>query len=159
MYKFVFIFLIGSFILSACSKDEKNNNTSNTHLNICSTALHELTIDGVDNAIVEDTAYALNTSFYTLHTVKSGLGCSFDFGTPSYPTEGNYSITSSFTDVNKSNNKVYIELFINGTSFRAQSGTVIVTGIGNAAIIEFCKVQFKNSLDTTHQVSLKSTIY
>jgi hypothetical protein len=159
MYKCVFILLIGSFILSACTKEQKNTNTSTTQLNICNISLHELTIDGVDNAIVEDTSYASNTSFYTLHTVKSGLGCSLDFGTPSYPAAGSYSITSSFIDVNKINNKVYIELFINGTSFRAQSGTVIITGNGNAAIVDFCKIQFKNSFDTTHQVSLKSTIY
>lgn len=157
MKQFSVILLISFCFLNSCKKDKTEENTA-TNQNSCSTSMQELTIDGVDFSILSDTAYFNGQSFYTLHKVNDSVGCSFNFGTNSVPTSGKYNITPSFIEVNSTNNKVFVESYINGNAFQAQSGIVTISGTGSTAIIEVCRVKFKNSFDIEHQVSLKSDL-
>jgi hypothetical protein len=147
--------LILLFIFS-CKKDKKTTTTTTAPL-FCSLQMSSIVINDTVLFIIKDTSYTTgNNTFYTEHKLSDTRGGSFDFEGTQAPVQGKYVITSNFTEVLPGSKKVYIQYFLNGTSFQAQSGEVTVTGAGTAAIVEFCKISFQNSFNDNFTISFKS---
>lgn len=124
---------------------------------VCNTPNSTLVKNDTLLNIASDTAYAtLNNTFYTEHTISAAHGCSVEFEGAVIPAEGSYIITPVFNEVVPGSHKVYIQYYEAGNSFIGQSGTVSITGSGTAAIIEFCKINFKDSFGNDKNLSLKT---
>lgn len=149
-----------TLIMSSCGKKDKDNTTNtNTAPVFCSLQTSTLVINDTVNQLTTDTSYqTANNTFYLQYQDAAGKGCSFDFEGNQIPAEGNFTITPNFTEISPGSKKVYVQFFYNGNSFQGQSGAVKISGSGSSAIIEFCKVNFKNSFGENHTCSFKSNL-
>ena len=149
-----------ALFMSSCGKKDKTNTTNtNTAPVFCSLQMATLVINDTVNQLTTDTSYqTANNTFYLQYQNAAEKGCSFDFEGTLMPTEGTFSITPNFTELLPGSKKVYVQFFINGNSFQGQSGNVKITGSGSSAIIEYCKVNFKNSFGESFICSFKANL-
>jgi hypothetical protein len=149
-----------AFFISSCGKKDKTNTTNtNTAPVFCSLQMATLVINDTVNQITTDTSFqTANNTYYLQYQDAAEKGCSFDFEGTQIPAEGSFAITPNFTEILPGSKKVYVQFFINGNSFQGQSGVVKITGAGSAAVIEYCKVVFKNSFGESYICSFKSNL-
>lgn len=157
-YKQYLLLLAAIISIASCGKKKPktSDNTNGTPV-VCNLSMASVVVNDTVYTVASDTAYTtLNNTFYTEHKIDNGHGGSAEFEGGTYPLAGTYSITPIFTDVIPGSNKVYIQYFTNGISYNGQSGSVVVTGTGASAVIEFCKIKFMDSFGNEKTVSIKS---
>jgi hypothetical protein len=153
-----FVLLISFSIAFLCCKKKKvvDDNTNNNPI-VCTLTTSTLVANDTIFFIEKDTAYATaNNTFYTEHKISDVQGCSIEFEGSSNPVAGTYEITPVFNEVIPGSNKAYLQYYINGQSFNGLSGQVKVTGSGTTAILEFCKINFKELFGDEKIISMKS---
>ncbi len=144
-------------VLVCCKKKKPDDNNNNPPISNCNLTMSTLVANDTIINIVGDTAYATgNNTLYTEHKISGTQGCSVEFEGSTFPVAGTYAITPIFNDVKPGSMKVYIQYFINGTTYIGQGGDCKFTGEGTGAIIEFCKINFKESFGNEKTISLKS---
>lgn len=141
----------------SCKKDKKDAE-NNGGIISCSLPIQGLAHGDSVFTIYQDTSYlSSNQTFYNEHIVSAGFGVGIDMNEKiSGGKNGEYVITSAFNQVILTENKSYITFYYNGSSYIAQSGKLIISQSESTPIIEFCKIQFKDSFGTIYQVSLKT---
>lgn len=146
-----------SSIISCGKKKVKNDDGNDNPIVNCNLSNATLVANDTIYNIIHDTSYATqNTTFYTEHTIGIGHGCSIEFEGLVAPVEGTYTVTPIFNEVIAGSQKVYMQYYVNGFSYNGQGGTITVKGSGTSAIIEVCKVKFKESFGDEKTISLKS---
>ncbi|MBP6624760.1 MAG: hypothetical protein KA198_06290 [Chitinophagaceae bacterium] len=147
-----------SFIFIVSCKKEKEDKDNNAGIISCSLPLQGLAHGDSIYTIYQDTSYiSSNQTFYNEHIVSAGFGVGIDMNKNILGGKnGEYEITSAFNQIILTENKSYITFYYNGSSYIAQSGKLLISQSESKPIIEFCKVQFKDSFGTIYQVSLKT---
>lgn len=152
----LFIVIALGFLFFGCKKKTTNDNNNNTAPQFCNLANATSSINDTIKQINHDTSYSTgNNTFYAQHLISDDEGISVDFEGSIMPQVGNYTITSSFTEVKPGSKKCYLQYFRNGESYVGQAGQV---EIGNSGSFYFCKIVFKNTFGLQHTVSLKAII-
>ena len=150
------IVLLTSIISCGKKKDKPDEGNNNPIVN-CNLSNATLVANDTIYNIIQDTSYSTqNNTFYTEHKIGPGHGCSIEFEGLVAPIEGTYTVTPIFNEVIPGSQKVYMQYYVNGVSYNGQGGTITVKGTGTSAILEVCKVKFKESFGDEKTISLKS---
>ncbi len=147
-----------SFIMFTSCKKDKKDAENNGGIISCSLPLQGLVHGDSVFTIYEDTSYlSSNQTFYNEHIVSAGFGVGIDLNEKiAEGKNGEYEITSAFNQIIITENKAYITFYYNGNSYIAQSGKILISQAESKPIIEFCKIQFKDSFGTVYQISMKT---
>ncbi|KXK41497.1 MAG: hypothetical protein UZ11_BCD004001946 [Bacteroidetes bacterium OLB11] len=139
------------------AKKNTSSNNQNNQIVTCTTPASAIVYDDSVFHISNDTAYlTLNNTFYSEHKISADKGCGMEYGITHIPNSGTYQITRDYSQIKIDSQKVFIQYFLNGSTYTAQSGTLSVTGTGVGATIEICKILFINNTNDSLTVSLKS---
>jgi hypothetical protein len=155
-----YLLLTFALFIASCGKKKSDPDKTTTAPINCSLQISTLVINDSVNFISSDSSYTTsNNTYYIQHQVTSIKGASFDFGGIEKPAAGTYEITPNYTEILPGVKKVYVQYFNNGESYQGQSGNVLISANGAENIIEFCKIDFKNSFNQGYTVSFKGILH